>query len=92
MSCSVVPVSTLFSLTTCVAYVLLILRDLEGIADHLQSLLEQCLLERVTKASRVEEIVKDCVDKVEKALRKYEVWLPRLGTMIRDWLTRGCEF
>ena len=64
----------LFSLT-CVAYVLLILRDLEGIADDLQSLLKQCLLERVIKASRVEGIIKDSVDKVEQALRKYEVWL-----------------
>ena len=75
MSCSVVPVSTLCSLAACVAYVLLILRDLEGIADGLQSLLKQCLLERVIKASRAEGIIKDSVDKVEQALRKYEVWL-----------------
>ena len=75
MSCSVVSVSTLCSLAACVAYVLLILRDLGDIADHLKSLPEHGPLTRFIEASRVEEIVKDSVDKVEQALRKYEVWL-----------------
>ena len=66
-------------------------RDLEEIARHLQSLLEDSLPERAIKASRVEEIIKDSADKVERALRNYEVWLSRLDTLIFDELSRNRE-